>query len=101
MNGQMILAAFCLGAAALAAWLFVRYPSAGPSRISTVVLSFIGVFVAMSVAGSLFDLLVGIGGYGAAIGLMTVVLPTLTAAFWVCACGLRTLAATPGLHGRR
>jgi hypothetical protein len=99
MNGHIILLGFCLSAATLAAWLLVRFPSAGPSRISTVVLSFLGVFVAMSLAGPLFDLLVGIGGYGAAIGLLTVVLPVLTLAFWVGACGLRTLAATPGLHG--
>jgi hypothetical protein len=99
MNGHIILALFCLGGAVLAGWLFVRFPSAGPSRISTVVLSFLGVFVAMSVAGSLFDLLVGIGVYGAAVGLMTVVLPALTLAFWVCACGLRALAAMPGLRG--
>jgi len=98
MNGHVILAVFCLGGAALAAWLLVRFPTAGPSRISTVVLSVLGVGVALSVAGSLFDVVVRIGTFGVALALMTVVLPALTLAFWVAACALRTLAAAPGLR---
>ena len=99
MNGHVILALFCLGGAALAAWLFVRFPSAGPSRTSTVVLACLGVFVAMSVAGPLFDVVARLGSFGVPVALMTVVLPMLTLAFWVAACALRTLAAAPGLRG--
>jgi hypothetical protein len=99
MNGHTILALYCIGGAALAAWLFVRFPNAGPSRLSTVVLAVLGVWLAMSVAGSLFGVVAGIGAFGVALALMTVVLPTLTLAFWVAACALRTLAAQPGLRG--
>ena len=101
MNGSLILSFFCLGGAALAAWLFVRFPDAGPGRIFTVVLSVLGVFVGLSVAGSAFDLVVGgLGSYGIPIALMVVVLPALTLTFWVAACVLRTLASSvPGLRG--
>jgi len=98
MDGHVILNLFCLGGAALALWLFARFPTAGPSRVWTVVLSVLGVGVVMSVAGSLFDVVVRIGTFGVAVALMTLVLPALTLAFWVAACALRTLATAPGLR---
>ena len=40
----------------------------------------------------------GLGRYGGFVGLLAVVLPILTAAFWVSCCVLRMLAETPGLR---
>jgi len=46
----------------------------------------------------LFDVATGIGRFGPLLALLAIVLPFLTAAFWVSACALRALAETPGLR---
>jgi hypothetical protein len=98
MDAHVILVSFCLGAAALALWLLARFPSVGPRRPATVVLAVLAVAGGMTVAGPLFDAVSGVGGYGIAVALLAVVLPTLTGAFWVSGCVLRALAHTPGLR---
>jgi hypothetical protein len=40
----------------------------------------------------------GLGRYGVGLALLAVVLPLLTAAFWVSGCVLRMLAELPGLR---
>lgn len=100
LNGDLILAFYCLGGAVLAGWLFVRFPSLGPHRLSTAVLAAAAVIAAMSLAGWLVTLLVGAVPYGGALALIIVVLPTLTGAFWVASCVMRTLAGgSSGLRG--
>ena len=93
MSGNLILVFYCLGGAVLAAWLFVRFPSLGPHRLSTAVLAALAVILAMSLAGYLVTILVGAVPYGGALALIVVVLPTLTGAFWVASCVMRTLAS--------
>jgi hypothetical protein len=98
IDGHVILLFFCLGGAALALWLLARFPSVGPQRPVTVVLSVLAVGVGLSVAGALVDVVAELGRYGIALALLAVVLPSLTGAFWVSGCVLRTLAGLPGLR---
>jgi hypothetical protein len=99
MGGHVILMSYCLGGAALALWLLARFPSAGPRQPATVILAVLAVGVGLSVAGSLFDAVIELGRYGVAVALLSVVLPSLTAAFWVSGCVLRALAGMSGLRG--
>jgi hypothetical protein len=98
MDGAVILLFFTLGCAALALWVLARFPAVGPRRPTAVILAVVGVMVALAVAGPLFDVATGIGRFGPLLALLAVVLPFLTAAFWVSACALRALAETPGLR---
>jgi low temperature requirement protein LtrA len=98
MNGHLILLSFCLGGAALAAWLFARFPSVGPRRFPAVIGSVLAVGVSLSAAGSIFERVANIGGWGVAVALLLVVLPALTLSFWIAACVMRTFAAMPGLR---
>jgi len=98
MDGNTILLGFCLGSAALALWLLVRFPNAGPRRLTSVIAAVIGVGVALSVAGPVFQALIGLGGLAIPLALLVVVLPALTLAFWVSGCLLRALAELPGLR---
>jgi low temperature requirement protein LtrA len=94
----MILVSFCLGCAALALWVLVRFPALGPRRPTSVILAVLAVGVGLSLAGALFDAVTKLGGYGVALALVAVVLPVLTGAFWVTGCALRALAGMPGLR---
>ena len=98
MHGGMILLFFSLGCAALAVWTLARYPEMGPRRPVGGVVAVVALLGGKKVAGTLFDAIVALGQYGVALALLVVVLPALTAAFWVSGCVLRTLAETPGLH---
>ena len=46
----------------------------------------------LPVAASLFDVAAGFGRYGVAGGLLVIVLPALTFAFWAAACALRAVS---------
>ena len=98
INGHVIIVFYCLGGAALALWLLARFPSVGPQRPITVILSVLAVGIGLSVAGALVEALAAIGPIGLAFALLAVVLPSLTTAFWVSGCVLRTLAGMPGLR---
>jgi len=98
INGNLIIVFFCLGGASLALWLLARFPSVGPQRPMTVILSVLAVGIGLSVAGALVEALAAIGRLGIALALLAVVLPSLTGAFWVSGCVLRTLAGMPGLR---
>ncbi|HSB39465.1 MAG TPA: hypothetical protein VLD13_10295 [Gaiellaceae bacterium] len=99
MDGNTILLGFCLGGAALALWLLVRFPDAGPRRLTSIIAAVIAVGVLLAVASPVFQALVGLGGLAIPLGLLVVVLPALTLAFWVSGCLLRALAGLPGLRG--
>ena len=98
MSGHLVLAIFCVAAAVLAAWLLVRFPSHGPSRPATVVAAAIAVAAGMALASGLFGVAVDAGRYGPSAGMLAVVLPMLTAAFWVSGCVMRTLAGAAGIR---
>ena len=98
MDGNTILLGYCLGGAALALWLLVRYPDLGPRRLTSVIVAVAVVAVALVLSSPLFAALVDRGKLGASLGLLLVVLPALTLAFWVSGCVLRALADLPGLR---
>jgi hypothetical protein len=98
IDGHLILVCYCLGGAALALWLLARFPSVGPQRPLTVILAVLAVGIGLSVAEALVGALAEAGRVGIALALLVVVLPSLTTAFWVSGCVLRTLAGLPGLR---
>lgn len=98
MHGGAILLLFSLGCAALALWALARYPQVGPRRPVALIVAVVALVVGMRLAGPVFDAVAGLGRYGAALALLAVVLPTLTGAFWVSGCVLRSIAETPGLR---
>ena len=98
MHGGEILVFFCLGCAALALWVLARFPGLGPRRPLTIVIAVLAVVVGLPLSGPLFDAAVEFGRFGVALALLAVVLPTLTSAFWVSGCVLRTLAETLGFR---
>lgn len=98
MDGHAILLGFCLGGAALALWLLVRFPDVGPRKLTSLIAAMLAVAVVLSAASPLFRALIGLGGAAIPLALLGVVLPCLTLAFWVSGCVLRTLAELPGLR---
>jgi hypothetical protein len=100
VNGHTIIVAYCCGGAALAAWLLVRYPSAGPQRLVSLVVALLAVVAGFPLAAALFDAVANLGRYGVAMGLIFVVFPMLTAAFWTSGCVMRALASG-GMSGLR
>lgn len=99
MDGHFILFGFCLGGAALALWLLVRFPHAGPRRPTSMVATVLAVAVVLAVASPIFRELVELGRPAVPLALFGVVLPCLTLAFWVSGCLLRALAELPGVRG--
>jgi hypothetical protein len=98
VDGDVIVYGFCLGSAVLAIWTVVRFPSFGPQRVlSAFVAAVIGTGV-LPVAAVVFDVVVGWGRFAVALGLLAIVLPALTFAFWSAACALRALARGGGLQ---
>lgn len=98
MDGNAILLGYCLGGAALALWLLVRFPERGPRRLVSVIVAVLAVAVALAASSPIFGALVDAGRLGVLLGLLLVVLPALTLAFWVSGCVLRALADLPGLR---
>lgn len=98
MSGNSIIVCYCVGGAGLALWLLARFPSVGPQRPLTVILAVLAVWIGLEVAGVLVGALAQVGRFGIVLALLAVVLPTLTTAFWVSGCVLRSLAGLPGLR---
>jgi hypothetical protein len=95
-----ILLAYSCGAAVLAVWLAVRFPTFGPSSVMGSTGLLLAAFVVASVVPLLVQLLVGggnlVGGFVALIGL---VLPTLALMFWAAVLLFRAcLGLFPGLR---
>jgi hypothetical protein len=88
---QLFLLFFCIGSALIGLWLVVRYPRLGPQRPLTVLLAVLVATLALQPAAAIFAVVADFGGLGPVLGLMLVVFPALTAAFWTAACALRTL----------
>jgi hypothetical protein len=98
MSGDVILLAFCLGGAVLALWLLVRFPRLGPRRLTSMIAAVLVVAAVLSVAAPLFSRVVELGRPAVPLALLGIVLPCLTAAFWVSGCVLRALAEQPGIR---
>jgi hypothetical protein len=92
VNGYEILLGFCLGGAALALWLLVRFPGVGPRRPATMIAALLADGLLLRVTSPIFAALVGVGGLAVPLALLGIVLPCLTLAFWVSGCLLRALA---------
>jgi hypothetical protein len=92
VSGTEIVMAYCVGAAALALWIVARFPKLGPRDWTGVIAVAVAAALVLALGAPLFGVVIGVGRYGVAIGLLTIVLPTLTAAFWACACVLRMIA---------
>ncbi len=92
VDGYEILLGFCLGGAALALWLLIRFPSIGPRRPATMIAALLAVGLLLRVSSPIFTALVDAGGLAVPLALLGIVLPCLTLAFWVSGCLLRALA---------
>jgi pimeloyl-ACP methyl ester carboxylesterase len=98
MSGDAILLGFCLGGAALALWLLVRFPEVGPRRLPSVVAAVLVVALVLTVSTPVFQAIAELGRPAVPLALLAVVLPSLTLAFWVSGCVLRALAELPGVR---
>jgi hypothetical protein len=98
VTGGVIVIGFCLGAAVLALWAVVRFPSFGPQRILTAFAATIVAAGLLPASAVIFDIVAGAGRLAAALGLLAIVLPALTFAFWSAACALRAFARGGGLQ---
>ncbi len=93
MSMPIVMSIYALGAAGLALWLVVRFPSLGPRRMTTVLLTAVAALVGMQAAEAMIDPVAARGPHGVVLALMLVILPALTCMFWAAAMMLRMLAA--------
>jgi hypothetical protein len=92
MTLPVVLAAYAVGAALLAFWWLVRFPSVGPHRVIGAAVAMVAASVGMSLGAPLIGPVAEFGRYGPVLAMVGVCLPVLTAAFWAAACMLRVLA---------
>ena len=78
---------FAVGSAALGLWAVARFPSFGPRRVTQSLVLVIAAFAVLSATDGLSGTVARTEGPAAA--LLLIVLPTLTLAFWACACLVR------------
>ena len=93
MNLTLVLALYAIGAAAIALWLVVRFPSVGPRTVTMAVVAGVVAAVGLQLSLVLIDPVAARAPYGVAAALMLVVLPALTGMFWALALMLRLLAS--------
>src|SRR5439155_18055239 len=78
---------FAVGSAGLGLWAVARFPSFGPRSVSRSFVLVIAAFAVLSATNGLTGTVTRAEGPAAA--LLLVVLPSLTLAFWACACLVR------------
>jgi hypothetical protein len=93
MGVQAVLSIYAVGAAALALWLVVRFPSLGPRGLAGAFVAGLVALLGTQVSLALIDPVAEREPYGVVLALMLVILPALTAMFWAAALMLRALAA--------
>lgn len=93
MNVMIVLGIYTAGAAAIALWFVVRYPSLGPRTVTAALVAGVAAAAGLQLALVLIDPVAASGHYGVVAALMLIVLPALTAMFWTLALMLRLLAA--------
>ena len=89
MGVEAVLDLFAVGAAALALWCIVRFPSLGPRSLRSAFIVVALAFVALPLVGFLVVPVAVAVGAGAALVLL--VLPALTFSFWAGGCFVRFL----------
>jgi hypothetical protein len=91
VSATVIVALFAGGAALLALWLLVRFPSFGPRSLRA---SLIASVICIVVERPLLSLLEAVrGSSGRGVALVVVGLPLLTILFWSSGCLVRAAAA--------
>jgi hypothetical protein len=88
-----VMSIYAVGAAAIALWLVVRFPSLGPNGVKGAFVAGFLALLGMQVALVLIDPVAAREPYGVALALLLVILPALTATFWSAALLLRALVA--------
>jgi len=88
-----VLSLYAVGAAALALWVVVRFPSLGPHGLRGVFVAAVAALGALQLSLALIDPVAQREPYGLVLALMLVILPALVATFWAAAVLLRALAA--------
>ena len=84
---------YAVGAAAIALWLVVRFPSLGPRGLKGAFAAGLLALLGMQAALALVDPVAAREPHGVALALLVLILPALTATFWSAALLLRALAA--------
>jgi hypothetical protein len=84
---------YAVGAAAIALWVVVRFPSLGPQRLTGAFLMGIAALLGMQVALAMIDPVAQRGSYGVVLALLLLILPALTWIFWSAVVMLKMLAA--------
>jgi hypothetical protein len=86
MSAQAVLLIFAVGAALLALWTDVRFPSLGPSGLADAVIRLVAAFALGYLVGPALGYAVG-AGMAPAVALLTLALPALVlmflAAVWI------------------
>jgi hypothetical protein len=89
----LVLGLYAVGAAAIALWLVVRFPSLGPRTVTMAIVAGILAATGLQLSLVLIGPVAQHAPYGVATALMLVILPALTGMFWTLALMLRLLAA--------
>jgi hypothetical protein len=89
---------YMLGAAGLALWAVVRFPSSGPRTIVPCLALMIAAFAVLSATTSVTG--TAVHTVGPAGALLLIVLPSLTFGFWAWACFARALLGLLGTSQR-
>ena len=98
MSSASVVSLYAVGAALLAFWLVMRFPTFGPQSLHSAVLVVVAVFVIQSPIMLLVGPIQAAGGELAA--LLAVVLPSLLMLFWSAGCLVRNLATLISPYGR-
>lgn len=93
MSVTLVLAVYAVGAAAIALWLVVRFPSIGPRTVTMAVVAGVAAAVVLQLSLALIEPVAQHAPYGVATALLLVILPALTGMFWALALMLRLLAS--------
>ena len=98
MNPTLTITSFAAGAAVVAFWFVVRFPSLGPRTVGRALVVAAAAFLVQTPLPGLTDRIVSDLGVGAA--LLLVIFPSLTLLFWACGCLVRSLVSLTAPHGR-
>jgi hypothetical protein len=97
VNVSQLISVYCVGGAALAFWILVRFPRFGPRTLLGSGAAVLAALLLAAVVPVCLDALVSSGGRtGALVALLGLVLPTLAAIFWSAACLLRVFCGLLG-----
>jgi hypothetical protein len=93
VDGSQLMSVYCVGGAALAFWMLLRFPRFGPRTLVGSGAALLAALVLAAVGPFCVDALISVGGQaGALAALLGLVLPTLTAIFWTASCLFRVAA---------